>query len=118
MFTLSASLPDGVVVPVGDVAPLSVRWATVSGTAVPGAHYQGASGMASIPADGRLATISVPLADNSVAESTESFSLRLTNAVGATLVDTSAAATITDDDGRRRFRRLCRRAMTRFCGVR
>ena len=98
VFTLEATLPYGVTEPVSDVAPVLVRWATVSGTAVPGSDYRGASGVVSIPADGSRATISVPLVDDGVAEGGESFGLQLTNPTGATLVGSSAEASIVDDD--------------------
>ena len=98
VFTLSAAVPDGVVGPAIDVAPITVRWATLSGTAAPGADYQGMSGWVSIPADGSRATVLVPLVDNAAVESVETFSLRLTDPGGATLIDTSATATIIDDD--------------------
>ena len=80
-------------------APISLRWATVSGTAAPGSDYQGLSGTLSVPADRSRATITVPITDDSTAEDDESFSIRLSQPSGATLVDTWAVATIVDDDG-------------------
>ena len=98
VFTLAAVLPVDAG-PVVHVSPISVRWATVSGTAAPGSDYTSLSGSVLIPADRSHATVIVPLTDDSTAETIESFSLRLTQPSGATLVDTSAVATITDDDG-------------------
>ena len=79
-------------------AAASLRWATMPGTAVPGMDYQGATGIVSVPAGDRRATISVPIIDNPGADDTESFTLQLTKPTGATLTSNTATATITDND--------------------
>ena len=81
------------------VSPVSFRYATAAGTATAGSDYTPVSGTLTIPAGGRRATITVQLLDDSAAESTESFTLRLTNPQGAVLSDTTVTATIIDDDG-------------------
>ena len=81
------------------VSPVSFRYATAAGTATAGSDYTPVSGTLTIPAGGRRATVTVQLLDDSAAESTESFTLRLTNPQGAVLSDTTATATIIDDDG-------------------
>ena len=58
-------------------APVSVRWATVSGTAAPGSDYTGSSGTLRIPAGARQATITVPVTDDSTPETTETFTIGL-----------------------------------------
>ena len=78
---------------------VSFDYATAAGTATAGSDYTPLSGTLTIPAGGRRATITVQLLDDSAAESTESFTLRLTNPQGAVLSDTTATATIIDDDG-------------------
>ncbi|WP_419943615.1 Calx-beta domain-containing protein, partial [Candidatus Poriferisodalis sp.] len=78
---------------------VSLPWSTVSGTAAAGSDYQGSSGTLQIPAGARFATIAVPVTDDNTPESTETFSINLTVSAGATLADTTATATIIDDDG-------------------
>ncbi len=97
VLTLSAAVPS-VPGPLSEVSAFSVWWETEAGTAVPGSDYAHVSGVVSVPADGRRATITVPLVDDSAAESIESFIVQLTGASGATLANTAATATIADDD--------------------
>ena len=97
VFTLEAARPGGIG-PADVVAPLSVRWAAVSGSAVAGADFEHASGTVSIPSDGRRATVAVPLVEDSTAESTETFTLQLSSPQGAALDNTEATATVVDDD--------------------
>ena len=79
--------------------PVRVDYATSAASALPGADFAHVSGTLRIPAGARHASVSVPLVDDTVAEGLEGFSLRLTNPAGAALVgDTTALATITDDD--------------------
>ena len=80
-------------------SPVSFDYATAAGTATAGSDYTPVSGTVTVPAGGRRATITVELLDDSATESTESFTLRLTNPQGAVLSDTTATATIIDDDG-------------------
>ncbi|WP_419840740.1 Ig-like domain-containing protein [Candidatus Poriferisodalis sp.] len=98
VFTLEAALPDGVTAAAAQIAPIWARWETSSGTAAEGSDYQRASGVVVIAADGSRATISVPLTDDSTAESTESFSVQISYLAGAATADTAVTATITDDD--------------------
>ena len=80
-------------------SPVSFDYTTAAGTATAGSDYTPVSGTLTIPAAGRRATITVRLLNDSVAESTESFTLSLTNPQGAVLSDTTATATVIDDDG-------------------
>lgn len=97
VFTLTAVAPPDAG-PVVHVAAVSLSWSTVAGTAAAGTDFVASSGTARIPVDGSRATITVPLVDDSISESAESFSVRLTSASGATLAGAAATATITDDD--------------------
>ncbi|WP_419864948.1 Ig-like domain-containing protein [Candidatus Poriferisodalis sp.] len=76
-----------------------VDYALAPGSASAGTDYSDVSGTLTIPAGARHATISVPLTNDTTAESDESFSLTLSNPMGVLLSDASATATITDDDG-------------------
>ncbi len=98
VFTLEAALPDGVTAAAAQIAPIWARWETSSGTAAEGSDYQRASGIAVMNADDSRATISVPLADDAAAESTETFSVQISYLAGSATADTAATATITDDD--------------------
>ena len=82
-------------VPQSDV---QVNYALTAGSAVAGGDYSDVSGTLTIPAGVGHATVSVPLIDDAVAESAETFGLVLSSPVGATLAKASATATITDDD--------------------
>ena len=78
---------------------VTVDYATSDGTATAGSDYTEASGTLTFPAGSTAPqTIPVPVTNDSAYEETETFTLTLTNPQGATLTQTSATGTITDDD--------------------
>ncbi len=78
--------------------PITVQYATVDGTAKAGSDYTAASGTITFAAGQTSQTVAVPVVRDLVMESTESFTLQLSNPSGATLSRASATGTITDDD--------------------
>jgi hypothetical protein len=84
--------------PAGGVA---FDFATVGGTAAPGADFEAAAyPNVSIAEGEREAWLSVRIAPDDVVEPDEAFTVRLSNVVGATLFDGEAVATIVNDDPR------------------
>ena len=92
------------------IADVTFDYATVTGTARPGADcddrtddtddYLPVTGNATIRVGNTQTTISVTICDDTVVEEDEDFILRLTNAVEALIVDEfGAVATILDNDG-------------------
>ena len=77
---------------------VQVDYSTAPNSASEGSDYRAVSGTLKIPAGTGRATISVPLVDDSVAERSESFTLTLSNPVGAALADYRERALIVDDD--------------------
>ncbi|MEZ4637105.1 MAG: Calx-beta domain-containing protein [Caldilineaceae bacterium] len=78
--------------------PVSVVYSTTNGTAIAGEDYQGVTNTLSIPAGQSQITFTVSLLDDAVAESTETFSVLLSNPSGATLADAAGTGTILDDE--------------------
>ena len=81
---------------------VSVQYATADGTATDGEDYQSTRGTLHFPAGSAAPLrIAVTVTDDTVAEATETFTVRLSNAQGAALADAEATATgtIHDDDG-------------------
>ena len=80
---------------------ISVNYATANGTAVAGSDFTTTSGSARIAAGETVATFSVPILEDTIPESMETFSVNLSNVRppdAATIQDGSAQATITDND--------------------
>ena len=77
---------------------VTVDYATSDGSATQPADYTAKSGTATIPAGAVSALVTVLVAGDTLAEGDETFSLTLSNAVGAAIVGASATATIADDD--------------------
>ena len=73
---------------------VTVGYATVSGTAVAGADYEATSGRLAFAAGESVRTVAVALLDDTVEDSGETFTLRLSNPSGAPLVDSEATGTI------------------------
>lgn len=73
-------------------------YATADGSAVAGADYTPATGRAEIPPGGTTITIPVDVAGDTVVEPTETFTVTLTNAQGASLTRPQGTGTIIDDD--------------------
>jgi CSLREA domain-containing protein len=87
--TLSASSTDTV----------TVDWATAEGTATDPEDYQSSSGTVTFVPSDTMETIQVPVNGDVIDEGTsESFTVDLSNAGGATISDGQATGTITDDD--------------------
>jgi photosystem II stability/assembly factor-like uncharacterized protein len=86
--TLSTPVPETV----------EVSYRTVAGTAASPGDYKHASGTLVFSPGTVVRTVPVTLADDGVDEAAETFSLELSDPVGATLTDGHADATILDDD--------------------
>ena len=98
VFNVTVALPQSVGTP--PTSPeVALDYTTVAGTAAAGSDYTAVSGTLTIPAGSRRATVAVPLRDDTRAESTEAFTLRLSNPRGAVLAAREATATIVDDSG-------------------
>ena len=80
-------------------ATVTVEYATEAGTAEAGTDYTARSGTLVFLAGETEQTIAVPVVDDSEDEITETFTMRLSEAHGATLGDREGTATIRDDDG-------------------
>ena len=92
-FTVSLSRAAG--------EPVMVRYATEDGTATAGSDYAAASGRLTFAALSTVArTIVVTVRDDAVDERAETFTVRLSDAQGATLAVAAATGTIDDDDVR------------------
>ena len=76
----------------------TVDFATANGTATAGSDFTANSGTLTFAAGVTSQTVTVSLIDDEIEESAELFSVELSNATNAELVDDSGAATITDDD--------------------
>ena len=78
---------------------VTVSYRTSNGTASSFSDYTAASGTLTFRAGDTRKTISVRTDDDSRDESNETFTVRLSNANGATISDDSATGTIIDNDG-------------------
>ena len=90
IFTVRLSKPT--------ISAVSVQFETVDGTAQHGNDFEGGAGTLVIPAGATSGRIAVAIKGDIVREATESFVLRLSGAVNATIADPEATATITNDD--------------------
>ena len=79
-------------------ADVDVDYTTNDGTAVAPGDYTSASGTITIPANTISTTISVTVLDDALAEGNETFTVALSNAVNAAIVDSQGVGTILDDD--------------------
>jgi chitinase len=77
---------------------VTVGWSTAAGTALAGTDFVAASGTVTFAAGETVSTVKVAIVGDRVEETTESFSLLLSGAQGATIADATAVATITDND--------------------
>jgi hypothetical protein len=82
----------------GDASPVSVDWSSVEGTAIAGVDYQVASGTLALSGAAPSQTLSVPVIDDGSHEESETFSVRLTNPVGAEILKAEGVAVVLDDD--------------------
>jgi hypothetical protein len=77
---------------------VSVNYATANGTAVAKSDYTATSGTLTFQPGETSRTISVSIKGDRKREANETFSVQLSNAVGATIEDGSATVTILNDD--------------------
>ena len=77
---------------------VTVNYRTASGTAVAGRDFDTASGTLTFAPGNRRQSIAVPTHEDDLDEPNETFAVRLSNPIGATLEDGSATGTIIDDD--------------------
>jgi hypothetical protein len=81
------------------VAPVTVDWSLVSGTATAGTDFLTGSGVATFAPGETTTQIVVTVADDTEVEFTEDFTVALSNVVGATAPATlTMSGSITDDD--------------------
>lgn len=80
--------------------PVTVMYATSNNTAIAGSDYTATNGTLSFSAGETSKAITVPILDDAIIESTETFTLTLSSATNATLNSgaLSATGTITDND--------------------
>jgi outer membrane scaffolding protein for murein synthesis (MipA/OmpV family) len=79
-------------------APVTFGFATTDGSATAPADYQAATGSVTMDPGQTVEQLLVPVVGDTVMESTEAFSLNLSNPTNATIADGAAQATITDND--------------------
>ena len=93
-------------------APITFLYSTIEGATIDGAakdpdDYVAITDesltMLTVAANTTSATFTVALVDDTITEPDETFSVRLRNPSGATLIDDESIATIIDDDGLPRF---------------
>jgi hypothetical protein len=89
-FTVSLSTVSG--------RTVTVRYATLNGTAVSGSDYTSVSGTISFAAGSTTATVTVPILNDVVTEATEAFSVRLSSASNASIADNTGVCTIAAND--------------------
>ena len=77
--------------------PVTVAYTTADGTATAGADYTATSGTLTFAPGETRKVVRVPVLDDTVADSGETFRLVLSDPAGATLGDTEATATILHD---------------------
>lgn len=77
---------------------IDVNYATANGTAAAGSDYTSKTGTLRFLAGETRKTIEVAVVGDTIAEANETFAVKLTNAVNATIADAEGIATITDND--------------------
>ena len=77
---------------------ITVNYTTIDGTALAGTDYSTRTGSLSFPPGTTSSAISVPTIADSVIESNEAFTVRLSGAASANLADDTGTGTIVDDD--------------------
>ena len=78
--------------------PVTVRYRTSNGTARAGSDYEAADDTLTIPAETKTGFIEVQTTEDGDYEADETFTVRLSSPVGATIGDGTGEGTITDDD--------------------
>ncbi|HEY9878919.1 MAG TPA: Calx-beta domain-containing protein, partial [Leptolyngbyaceae cyanobacterium] len=79
-------------------SPVTVSYATQNGTAIAGQDFTATQGTLTFAAGETSKTIAVPILNDTAVESTESFSILLSNATQAKIIDATGVGTITDND--------------------
>lgn len=77
---------------------ISVKYATVNGSALGGSDFTTTTGTATFPPGAISLSVAIPVIGDLVQETAESFQLQLSSPVNATLTDGSAIGTILDND--------------------
>src|SRR5262249_47267201 len=95
LFTVTTTTPS--------TLSLTVTYTTANGTASAGSDYTAATGTLTFAPGVTSETIRVPILDDAAGESSETFTITLSNAVGATIADGSGVATILDNDSTKFF---------------
>lgn len=90
VFDVSLSIASGQAV--------TVSYATQDGTATAGSDYLGRSGQLLFPAGTTTQTVAVVILSDTLNEADETFSVALSAAAGAVIVDSEGAGTIVNDD--------------------
>lgn len=86
-------------VTLSQTANATVHYTTSNGTAMAGSDYNTSSGTLTFTSGGATTqTISVPIVGDLVIEPTETFTVSLSNPIGATTFNANATGTITNDD--------------------
>lgn len=89
-FTIALSAPA--------TTPVAAVFTTIPGTASPGSDYVATSGTVYFPEGATSRTLDVPLLNDAIAEPSETLTLTLESATGASCDRCTATAGITDDD--------------------
>ncbi|MGI9214038.1 MAG: Calx-beta domain-containing protein, partial [Methylococcaceae bacterium] len=79
-------------------APVSVNYSVQSGTAIAGTDFTTLSGILTFSPNETEKTLSVPVKADNLVENDETFTVVLSNPVGASLVQASGVGTIQNDD--------------------
>ncbi|SHN40377.1 immunoglobulin-like domain-containing protein, partial [Rhizobacter sp. OV335] len=89
-FTVTLSAASGQAV--------SVNYGTSNGTATAGSDYTAATGTLNFAAGSTVQTITVPIANDTTAEATETFNVTLSGATNATIAVATGVGSIVDND--------------------
>jgi Calx-beta domain len=83
---------------VATATPVRLSYGTVGGSAVAGADFVPTLGRATIPAGAASTTVAVAVVPDTVAEGTESFTVRITDVQGAVVSRSTGTGRVLDDD--------------------
>ena len=89
-FTVTLSKPSG--------SAISVDFNTSNGTAISGSDYSSTSGTLTFAPGDLTQTVTVPIYDDGLFEGSESFNVVLSNAVNASIGDSTGVGTIVDNE--------------------
>jgi hypothetical protein len=78
--------------------PVTVNYSTAAGTALAGSDYIGASGTLTFAPGVMAQTILIQTVDDTISETTETFTMNLSNAVGGSISGAQGIGTILDND--------------------